>query len=84
MSWGLEEPLDYQMRVLGFLQEIIQKSVRVKGKQVYLERYSFPRQNLDHFRKWEEWLQGLMSPGKVRVAEGCGVFGFYGLSNFIG
>ena len=51
MSWGLEEPLDYQMRVLGFLQEIIQKSVRVKGKQVYLERYSFPRQNLDHFRK---------------------------------
>ena len=51
MSWGLEEPLDYIMRVLGFLQEIIQKSVRVKGKQVYLERYSFPRQNLDHFRK---------------------------------
>ena len=51
MSWGLEEPLDCQMRVLGFLQEIIQKSVRVKGKQVYLERYSFPRQNLDHFRK---------------------------------
>lgn len=51
MSWGLEESSDCQVRVLGFLQEIIQKSVRVKGKQVYLERYSFPRQNLDHFRK---------------------------------
>ena len=46
MSWGLEEPLDYQMRVLGFLQEIIQKSVRVKGKQVYLERYSFPKSEI--------------------------------------
>ena len=57
------------MRVLGSEQEGIQEQPRVKGKRVYLERYTFHRQNA-----------GCL---KVRATPGYGVIGVYGLSNFI-
>ena len=61
--------MDCQVRVLGLVQERIQEQATVKGKQIYLERYTFHRQH---------------AVGSVRATSGHGAIGFYGLSNFIG
>ena len=45
---------ELQVSILGFVQERIQEWIRVRGKQVDLERYTFHTQNVGHLRKWEQ------------------------------
>lgn len=50
--------MEHQVKILGFAQERIQELARLKGKQVYLEKYIFHRQNVDLLRNQEQ-LQGI-------------------------
>lgn len=63
-KWGMREGqisglrwvpgTGHQVRVFGSTQEIIQKQATVKWKHIYLERYTFCRQNAVHLKRWEQ------------------------------
>ena len=50
----------HKVRVPGFTQERIQERSIVKWKQVYLERYTFYRQNAISLSESKPWHLGLL------------------------